>query len=66
MNPWAFVTPASRGIGFEITRRLLQTTNLPIVATARGNLELVKGNLLSSLTDVDASRLNVVKLDVTG
>lgn len=33
MPPWAIVSPASRGIGLALSRRLLRTTNLSIVAT---------------------------------
>ncbi|KAF1812469.1 short-chain dehydrogenase/reductase-like protein, partial [Eremomyces bilateralis CBS 781.70] len=49
MTPWTFVSPASRGIGHEIARHLLQTTNVPVVVTARTNLEEVKSSLLKGL-----------------
>ncbi|MCJ1466224.1 hypothetical protein MMC07_004843 [Pseudocyphellaria aurata] len=62
--PWILTTPASRGIGFELTRRLLKTTNLPVVATARKEVEDTKERLLDGL-DVDKDRLEVLKLDVT-
>lgn len=32
---WCLVSPASRGIGLALTRHLLRTTNVPVVATAR-------------------------------
>lgn len=63
--PWILTTPASRGIGFELTRRLLKTTNLPVVATARKEVEETKERLLDGL-DVERDRLEVLKLDVTG
>ena len=66
MQPWALITPASRGIGLELARRLLQTTNVPIVATARKDLEQVKENALTGLNSVDESRLKVLKVDVLG
>ncbi|KAK5115083.1 hypothetical protein LTR62_001780 [Meristemomyces frigidus] len=62
MQPWALVTPASRGIGLELARRLLQTTNLPVVATARKDLDQATGNILSGL-EVKEDRLKMVKLD---
>ncbi|KAK4634533.1 hypothetical protein CLAFUW4_00729 [Fulvia fulva] len=64
MQPWALVSPASRGIGLELSRRLLQTTNVPVVATARRNLDQARENILSGLRDVKEDRLHVVKLDV--
>lgn len=66
MQPWALVTPASRGIGLELARRLLQTTHVPVVATARKDLDQTKEHVLSGLKDVKEDRLNVVKVDVLG
>ena len=66
MQPWALVTPASRGIGLELARRLLQTTNVPVVATARKDLDQTKENVLSGLEDVKEERLIVLKVDVLG
>jgi len=62
---WALVTPASRGIGFALTRHILTHTNIPVIATARKDLGSVKKSLLSGL-DVSESRLHVLPLDVTG
>lgn len=59
------ISPASRGIGFALARRVLQTTNAPVVATARMDLDKTKEQLLEGL-DVDEARLRVLKLDVTG
>ncbi|KAE9966564.1 hypothetical protein EG328_009607 [Venturia inaequalis] len=64
MQPWALVTPASRGIGFHLTRRILQTTNCPVVATSRKNQDETKEKLLDGLKDVQESRLTVLPLDV--
>ncbi|KAL8706820.1 MAG: hypothetical protein Q9225_007907, partial [Loekoesia sp. 1 TL-2023] len=64
LKPWILTTPASRGIGFELARRLLNTTDLPVVATARKNTDETKAKLLEGL-DVDPQRLNVFELDVT-
>ncbi len=66
MQPWALVSPASRGIGLEFARRLLQTTNVPIVATARKDLDQTKENVLTGLNDVKEDRLNVLKVDFLG
>lgn len=59
------ISPASRGIGFALARRVLQTTNAPVVATARKDLDKTKEKLLEGL-GVDESRLRVLKLDVNG
>jgi hypothetical protein len=66
MQPWALVSPASRGIGLQLARHLLQNTNLPIVTTARKDLDHAKESILDGLQHVDESRLNVLKLDVLG
>lgn len=66
MRPWALVTPASKGIGLALTRHLLQTTKVPIVATARKDLDQVRENVFADLKGVDESRLTVLPLDVTG
>lgn len=66
MQPWALITPASRGIGLELARRLLRTTKVPVVATARKDLDQTKENVLSGLKDVEEQRLHVLKVDVLG
>lgn len=66
MQPWALVSPASRGIGLELARRLLQTTNVPIVATARKDLDQTRENILHGLDGVREDRLHVLKIDVLG
>lgn len=58
-------SPASRGIGLALARRLLQTTDLPIVATARADVPATRGHILNGL-DVDGDRLTVLEADVTG
>ncbi|CAN9151242.1 unnamed protein product [Alternaria alternata] len=63
MPPWSLISPASRGIGFALARRVLQTTNAPVVTTARKDLDKTKEELLDGL-DVDERRLTVLKLDV--
>jgi len=66
MQPWALVSPASRGIGLELARRLLQTTKVPIVATARKDLDQTRENILQGLDGVSEDRLHVLKIDVLG
>jgi hypothetical protein len=63
---WSLVCPASRGIGFYLTRHLLQNTNIPVVATARSDVVGVKKNILEGLDHVNPERLNVLAVDVTG
>ena len=65
MPPWSMISPASRGIGFALARRVLQTTNAPVVATARNDLDKTKEQLLEGL-EIDELRLRVLRLDVTG
>ncbi|OAL49936.1 NAD(P)-binding protein [Pyrenochaeta sp. DS3sAY3a] len=62
-SPWSLISPASRGIGFALARRVLQTTRAPVVTTARKDLDRTKEELLEGL-DVDEKRLTVLKLDV--
>lgn len=66
MTAWALVSPASRGIGHELARRILATTTIPLVATARQDADQIKESVLRDLPHVDESRLHVVKVDVTG
>ncbi|KAF2749077.1 NAD(P)-binding protein [Sporormia fimetaria CBS 119925] len=63
MKPWALVTPASRGIGLALTREILRTTTIPVVATARTHIPETKSKILEGL-DVDEKRLTVLPLDV--
>ena len=64
-KPWILVSPSSRGIGLQLARRLLKTTDLPVIATARKDLESTSKQILEGL-DIDEKRLEVLKLDVTG
>ena len=64
-KPWLLVSPASRGIGLQLARHLLNTTDLPLVATARNDVKTTSEQILDGL-DVDNQRLEVLKLDVTG
>ena len=66
MQPWALVSPASRGIGLELARRLLQTTKVPIVATARKDLDQARENILQGLDGISEDRLHVLRVDVLG
>ncbi|KFA49756.1 hypothetical protein S40293_01390 [Stachybotrys chartarum IBT 40293] len=67
--PWIFVCPTSRGIGHALTRRLLQSTSLPILATTRSaDPAAAKAALLDGLpgdTEDIAPRLSLVRCDVT-
>lgn len=64
MSAWALVSPASRGIGHALARQILNTTSLPVLATARKDTEQVKDSILDGLKNVDEARLNVVEVDV--
>ena len=63
---YCLVTPASRGIGHALTKHLLTTTKVPVVATTRKDSDGVKSSILEKLKDVESSRLTVLELDVTG
>ena len=73
--PWIFVCPASRGIGHALTRRLLLTTTLPVLATTRlADTGVTKASILDDLEASRADnsedshlsrRLHVVRCDVT-
>jgi len=66
MHPWALISPASRGIGLALTRRVLQTTNVPVVATARKDPDKAREEILKGLDGVDEGRLEVLRVDVLG
>lgn len=62
---WSFVCPANRGIGFHLSRHLLRTTSIPVLATTRKDTAGVKESILSGLQNIDSDRLTVLKVDVT-
>ncbi|OQO02292.1 hypothetical protein B0A48_11846 [Cryoendolithus antarcticus] len=64
MKPWVLVSPSSRGIGLELARRLLRTTDVPIVATARKDLDQTREHVLSGLDGVQEDRLQVLKVNM--
>lgn len=78
VNPWILASPASRGIGFHFARQLLATTSLPVIATARTDLEGTRARILEGLEGGDkgqgkggdgadvAKRLEVLRVDVMG
>lgn len=63
--PFNLVCPSSRGLSLALSRRLLQTSPYPLVATARKDTDAVKSSILEGL-DVDENRVTVLKVDVTG
>ena len=63
-NPFLLTCPSSRGIGLALTRKLLSQTTLPVVATARNDLEATRRRILDGL-DVESKRLEVLRVDVT-
>ena len=63
-KPWLLVSPASRGIGLQLARHLLKTTDAPVIGTARNDLGDTSEQILDGL-DVDKQRFKVLKLDVT-
>lgn len=63
-QPWALVSPASRGIGRALARHVLRTTRAPVVATARGDLDRAQHEILEGLESDDArERLSMVELN---
>ena len=64
--PFALVCPSSRGLSLAITRHLLRTTDLPVVATHRtAEAQDVRETILSPLKDIDSGRLTLLHLDLT-
>ena len=66
-SPWIFICPSSRGIGHALTRRLLKTTTVPILAATRRDPASTKSSLLEDFPSADlvAPRLSIVTCDVT-
>ncbi|KAK8166455.1 short-chain dehydrogenase/reductase-like protein [Phyllosticta citrichinensis] len=62
-QPWALVSPASRGIGRALARHVLRTTRAPVVATARGDLERAQDEILEGLESDARERLSMVELN---
>ncbi|KAH0613908.1 uncharacterized protein H6S33_005794 [Morchella sextelata] len=62
--PFNLVCPSSRGLSLALSRRLLQTSPYPLVATARKDTDAVKSSILEGL-NVDDSRVTVLKVDIT-
>jgi NAD(P)-dependent dehydrogenase (short-subunit alcohol dehydrogenase family) len=68
LSPFVLVTPgATRGLGVVLTRQFLRTTNLPVYATHRtpASDKEVQDHILKPLKDIDPSRLNLLRLDLT-
>lgn len=75
-RPWILTSPSSRGIGLALTRHLLRTTSLPVVATARTDVEATRESILEGFCSGGeegeeeagsaGGRLTVLRLDVTG
>ncbi|KAF9449932.1 C factor cell-cell signaling protein [Macrolepiota fuliginosa MF-IS2] len=68
-SPFVLVTPgATRGLSLALTRQFLKTTNYPVFAshrTHRGDDE-IKNLILDGIkNDVDPTRLNLLRLDLT-
>ena len=65
---WTLVTPSSRGIGAAMVRQLLKSTpaSVPVIATARSDIDGTKEKILADLdiSDSQRSRLDVQKCDV--
>ncbi|EED84696.1 predicted protein [Postia placenta Mad-698-R] len=65
-QPFAFITPSTRGLSLALTRHLLRTTSMPVFATHRSDEpDTVRKQILSPLHDVDPARLKLLKLDLT-
>lgn len=67
MQPFALISPATRGLSLSLTRHLLRTTDLPVYATYRsGNPHKTRQTILAGVSreDVDPSRLNLLPLDL--
>ena len=54
-------SPASSGLSLALARQFLKSTKLPIIATARNNLDDAKARLVDG--GIDASRVTMLKVD---
>ncbi|KAF2083338.1 NAD(P)-binding protein [Saccharata proteae CBS 121410] len=64
MAPWVLISPASQGVGFALAKRILETTKVPVVVTARAQLGPFERKLLGEVKQRDAAdRLKVLKLN---
>ena len=61
---WTLVTPSSRGIGLSFVQQLLKTTTVPVVATARSDIEGTRERILEGVDSKHHSRLDVQNCDV--
>lgn len=61
---WTLVTPSSRGIGLSLVQHLLQTTSVPVVATARSDIPGTTSRLLEGIPTQHHQRLDVQHCDV--
>ncbi|KAJ3556682.1 hypothetical protein NP233_g11921 [Leucocoprinus birnbaumii] len=68
-SPFVLVTPgATRGLSLALTRQFLKTTNYPVFASHRTQKpdSEIKDLVLDGITDdVDPTRLNLLRLDLT-
>lgn len=67
-RPWILICPSTRGLGHALTKHLLRTTTLPILATARSDPEQARDRLLAGIRESEseaASRLHMARVDVT-
>lgn len=62
MLPYILCSPGSSGLSLALVRQFLQRTKLPIIATARSDLDATKDRILDGL-DEDASRVTMLELD---
>ncbi|KAG6911725.1 hypothetical protein DXG01_007975 [Tephrocybe rancida] len=65
LNPFALITPASRGLSLALTRHLLSTTSMPVYATHRSDSEAAMRERILDNLDVDPKRLNLLSLELT-
>lgn len=66
MKPWSLVTPSSRGLGLALTRHVLRTSKIPVVATARKDLSRARDDILKGLDAEADTRLTVLRVDMFG
>ncbi|KAF5322532.1 hypothetical protein D9619_000985 [Psilocybe cf. subviscida] len=67
-SPFALITPgATRGLGLALTQQFLRTTELPVFATYRGDIQEMGllDKILEPIRNVDPERLNLLKLDLS-
>lgn len=65
VRPYILCSPGSSGLSLALARQFLKATDLPLIATARSDLDAVKDQLLADQDVSDRSRVTMLHVDFT-